>query len=673
MKKTLLLTLLALTSGCSTVATTVSPENDNTTRSTVSRAADGWDFNQSPTELQALCERTLESARDAFAQLENDSAPATLERVYTAYDNVNLQLQDIEHVWYVKSVHPDTALQAAAEDCINQYIDFATTVELSQKFYARVASIDLSDASAPERLMVEKRLREFRKSGVDRDEPTRQKVRDLIAQITELGNQFDKNIRSDARSLTVTKEQLRGMPADFLASHPADSDGKITLTTDYPDLFPVLTYAENDDLRRHLYIASKSIATPANESTLKALIAKRHELATLLGYPSHAAISMDGMMVGTPETAQRFLEQVGDAVRAPSGRDMDVLLQRLQQDDPDAQVVEVWQQYYLSNLVRQEQYAIDAKEVREYFHFDRVQSGIFRMTENLFGVAIIPWQTNTWHDDVTAWEIRENGEAIGRFYLDMHPRDNKYKHAAHWTLRTGLKDRQIPLSGMAMNFPRGLLEHRQVETFLHEFGHLLHNMFSGSQKWLSISGMTMERDFVEAPSQMLEEWVWDYDTLRNFAINAEGQPIPKALVEKMVAARHFGEAAGTSQQIFYANLALNYYNRDPQSFELLPLMQELQAQYSPYPYVPGTNFYNNFNHLNGYSSNYYIYQWSRAISTDLFSRFAAEGMTNPEVARDYRRYILQPGGSKRASELVEDFLGRPFSPQTYTDYLNNLN
>lgn len=673
MKKTLLLPLLALTWGCSTVATPDSTADANNSRGTISQAQDGWDFNRSPQELQALCERTLEGARAAFTRLENDSEPATLKRVYTAYDDVNLRLQNIEHVWYVKSVHPDTAVQAAAEDCINQYIDFATTVELSQKFYARVASIDLTNASEPERLMVENRLREFRKSGVDRDEQTRKKVRALIAEITELGTQFDKNIRTDARSISVTAEQLRGLPEDFLAAHPADHYGNIILTTDYPDLFPVLTYAEDEDLRRRLYIASKSIATPANEVTLKALIAKRHELAKLLGYDSHAALSMDGMMVGSPESTQKFLERVGDAVRAPSSRDMEVLLKRQQQDDPNAKVVEVWQQYYLSNLVRQEQYAIDAKEVRQYFHFDRVQSGIFQMTENLFGVQIIPWQADTWHDDVTAWEMRENGVAIGRFYLDMHPRDNKYKHAAHWTLRTGLKDRQIPLSGMAMNFPRGLLEHRQVETFLHEFGHLLHNMFSGSQEWLPISGMTMERDFVEAPSQMLEEWVWDYDTLRNFAINAQGEPIPEALVKKMVAARHFGEAAGTSQQIFYANLALNYYNRDPESFELLPLMQELQARYSPYPYVPGTNFYNNFNHLNGYSSNYYIYQWSRAISTDLFSRFEKEGMTNPEVARDYRRYVLQPGGSKHAAQLVADFLGRPFSPQTYTKYLNTLN
>jgi thimet oligopeptidase len=216
------------------------------------------------------------------------------------------------------------------------------------------------------------------------------------------------------------------------------------------------------------------------------------------------------------------------------------------------------------------------------------------------------------------------------------------------------------------------MEHTQVETFLHEFGHLLHNMFSGGQRWLDISGMSMERDFVEAPSQMLEQWVWDYDTLRRFAINAQGETIPGDLVVRMNRSRHFGEASGIAGQLFYANLSLNYYNRDPGSFELLPLLQDLQARYSPLPYVEGTHFYNSFGHLNGYSSNYYIYQWSQAIATDLFSRFRANGLRDPATARDYRQKVLAPGGSKPAAEAVADFLGRPFSTEAYRVYLTEL-
>jgi thimet oligopeptidase len=639
---------------------------------TVSTAADGWDFMLPATALAALCKSSLDTGRQEFAAIESDSTPATLQNVFGAYDAMSIKLQVIRHVWYLKSVHPDPEVQAAAEICVNDYTDFAASHDLSPAFYQRVAAIDLQQASPAERRMVANRLRDFRQAGVDRDQATREQVRALIGEITALGTRFDKNIREDKRYVEATPQQLAGLPQDFLETHPADAQGIIRISTDYPDYFPVMKYAADDDLRRRLFITAKNIATPANSETLKALIEKRHELATLLAYDNYAALAMDGLMIESPNNARAFLSRVDAAVKASAGKDMQALLQRLRQIQPDAPQVQPWQASYLSNLIRQEQYTLDAQEVREYFHFDKVQAGIFALTQDLFGVEIVPWQTSTWHEDVSAWEIREQGRAIGRFYLDMHPRPNKFKHAAHWTLRTGLRDRQLPLSGMATNFPTGLMEHTQVETFLHEFGHLLHNMFSGTQDWLAISGMSMERDFVEAPSQMLEEWVWDYDTLRRFASNEQGQVIPLELVEKMNSARHFGEAAGTTGQVFYAKLSLNYYYRDPASFELLPLLQEIQARYALFPYVEGTHFYNNFGHLNGYASNYYTYQWSRAISTDLFSAFQAKGLHSKATASAYRHKVLGPGGSKPARQLISDFLGRPFDTNAYTDYLNQL-
>lgn len=638
-----------------------------------SSARDGWDFNFSAAELQALCDSTLTQAGAAFASIERDTRPATLQRVYGAYDAMLIGLQPIEHIWYMKAVHPDPQVQTSAEQCIASYTDFMVAISLSPNFYQRVAAIDLAEASPSERFMVDKKLKAFRQAGVDRDEATRDKVRLLMTEITQLGSAFEKEIRLDKRYVNTTPAQLAGLPQDFLDSHPANEQGVIQVSTDYPDYLPIMKYASNDDLRYRLFKAAKNVATPVNSENLKALLTRRHELAVLLGYESYAAMAMDGLMAARPQTVQRFLAHLGTAVQKPASRDMATLLARLRRIDAQATQVQAWQVQWLDNLVQQEDFALDAREIRRYFHFDNVQAGVFLLTEDLFGVEIVPWHTATWHPDVTAWEIREQGKPIGRFYLDMHPRDNKYGHAAHWTLRKGLKGGQIPLSGMATNFPRDLMEHKQVESFLHEFGHLLHNMFSGTQQWLDITGMTMERDFVEAPSQMLEQWVWDYDTLREFAIDENGRTISLELVEKMNAARHFGEAANTAAQIFYANLALNYHNRDPKNFQLLPLLMELQAHYSPYPYVRGTHFYNNFRHLNGYSSNYYTYQWSQAISMDMFSRFQRNGLRDTATAQAYREKVLAPAGSKPAGKLVEDFLGRPFSPDTYTQYLNRLN
>lgn len=638
-----------------------------------STAHDGWNFDLPAAELTALCNTTLATARKAFANIERDPEPATLQRVYGAYDAMKIDLQAIQHVSYLIAVHPDPLIQTAAEQCLADYSDFIVRVNLSPAFYQRVASINLDDASEPERFMVGKKLKVFRQSGVNRDQKTRDTVRSLMGEITELGNTFDREIRVDKRYVQTTAAHLKGLPLDFIDTHSANARGTIHISTDYPDYLPIMQYGEDDELRHRLFKAAKNVASPTNSTTLKALIARRHELATLLGYESYAEQAMDGLMVGSPQTVQRFLAQVSKAAQKPADKDMATLLARLRLIDPQAQQVQAWQIAWLENLVQEEDFALDAREVRTYFHFEKVQAGIFQLTEDLFGVQIVPWRTATWHREITAWEIREQGVPIGRFYLDMHPRANKYGHAAHWTLRTGLKDGQLPLSGMATNFPQGLMEHSQVESFLHEFGHLLHNMFSGTQQWLDISGMTMERDFVEAPSQMLEQWVWDYDTLRQFAVNDQGEAISAELVERMNAARHFGEAANTAGQVFYANLALHYYNRDPESFQLLPLLMELQAQYSPFPYVADTHFYNNFRHLNGYSSNYYTYQWSQAIAMDLFSRFQRNGIRDTATARAYREKVLAPAGSKPAGQLVDDFLGRPFSPVSYTRYLNRLN
>lgn len=673
-----IITLLAIATvaACQPASDDAKTADAGTTMDTSEKAQsmliEGIDSSLSGVEYTALCDQVMENAITNFAALESDTSPATLQSVVGKFDQITYDMQAIRQSWYMKAIHPDEAVRDAATECSERYSDFSSQVGLSKGYYERLATIDLNSLSETEKYMVEQGLKSFRRAGVDKDQETRDRIRALRKEITEIGNQFDKNIRDDVRYVTTTADQLTGLPQDYLDERPADENGDIQISTDYPDTGPVFKYAENDDLRKQLRIAARSRGYPQNAEILKNLIKKRHQLANMLGFENFAALSMDDKMIGTPENADRFLTTVGEALNGPIDKEMDILLARLKKIDPEATEVSAWQVSYLMNLIRQEDYALDSKEVREYFKYDKVRDGILGMTEDLFGVEIREWDTPTWHEDVETYEIVENGIIIGRFYMDNHPRDNKYKHAAHWGLRSGIKDKQIALSGLAQNFPKGLMEHNQVETFLHEFGHLLHNIFSGNQQWFAITGMSMERDFVEAPSQMLEEWIWDYDTIKNFATNDKGEAIPKALVDKMVRARDFGLATGTATQIYYANLSLNYYNRDPDSFELEPTMLELAEKFSPFPHVEGTHFYTNFGHLNGYSSNYYTYQWSLAIATDLFSRFAEKGMRNKAVAKEYREKVLGAAGSKPATEFVEDFLGRPFSPDAYIDKLKSL-
>ena len=660
-------TLLALTVTCLTLSCSdevrVTPEKNI--------LIEGLRATANGEQITVDCEAALSEAKAEFTALEAQTGEATVETVFGQYESVSDALTGIGDVWYLRSVHPDAEVRDAANKCSEEQSDFFSQIGLSRPYYDRIAAIDTSNLNEIERYMVEESLAGFRRSGVDKDEATRQQIRDLQNEITAIGNEFDKNIREDVRSVQAEPSELEGLPQDYIDAHPVDESGLVTITTDYPDLYPVMTYAKSDDLRKALRLKARSRGYPANKELLEKLIQKRHELSSVLGYESYAALSMDSQMIGSPVNAQDFLNSIGDALETPVKDELAIMLARLQEDQPDAESVEVWQSSYIQNLLRLEDYALDSQEVRTYFQYDRVRDGIFKLTEDLFGVEIEPWDTPTWHEDVESFQIKENGELLGRFYMDNHPRPAKYQHAAHWTLRTGIKDKKIPMSGLAQNFPKGLMEHSQVETFLHEFGHLLHNMFASTQQWSPVAGMSMERDFVEAPSQMLEEWIWDYDTLSQFAINEQGETIPKELVEKMVRARYFGRATGTATQIYYANLSLNFYNRDPESFNLDELMKELEARYAAYPHLPGTHFYANFGHLNGYSSNYYTYQWSLAIATDLFSRFEEAGLRNTEVANDYRRKVLQAAGSKPASDFVADFLGRRFSTDAYIKSLQD--
>ena len=279
--------------------------------------------------------------------------------------------------------------------------------------------------------------------------------------------------------------------------------------------------------------------------------------------------------------------------------------------------------------------------------------------------------TETWHPEVEGYELWDEEQLIGRFFLDMHPREGKFQHAAVAQIRDGITGQQAPLATLMCNFPRGdeLMQHSQVVTFLHEFGHLIHFLFAGDHRWVGNSGIAAEWDFAEAPSQMLEEWIYDKQTLQSFGLNDKGEPIPDELIEKMNAARKFGLGMGNRQQMFYAAISLNYYNRDPASFELLPLMKQLQAEYSPYDYLADTHFYTSFGHLDGYSAIYYTYAWSKVIALDMFSRFAEDGIRNTATAREYRDKVLAAGGARPAAVSVKDFLGRPYNFEAFAESL----
>jgi thimet oligopeptidase len=628
---------------------------------------------QSGEAMAAACASEVASLKEWLGLLERFEGIPTVENYLEPYNAVLVSATNMAFTaGSLAGVSPDEGVRKAADDCSQSLTSVFSDYSLSRPLYERVSQVELATADAGTQRFVEKQLRAFHLSGVDKDDATRTRIKALNEELTVVGQEFDNNIRDSVSYLELDSvDQLDGLPQDYVDAHPPGEDGKIRISTQYPDLTPFMTYAKSDDLRHQLSLLRNNLAYPQNQAVLEKLLALRFELARLLGFENYAEWVTADKMVGSPQRVEGFLEELKGYTVESQGREYAMLLARLQQDKPGAEKVESWQASYLQEKVKAEQYDVDAKAVREYFSYNQTRDGIFLLMQDLFNVQIKPWQTYTWDESVEAYELWDGDQLIGSFFLDMHPRPNKYQHAAQFPLRNGISGVQTPLSALVCNFPSGdgLMEHGDVETFLHEFGHLMHTMLSGGHHWADIAGISTEWDFVEAPSQMLEEWVWDYDTLSQFAKNAAGEPIPKTLLDRMIAARDFTLGLDTRRQLSLAAISMGLHNRDPQGLDIKAFADGITREFSPFEPLENGHFYAAFGHLNGYSAIYYTYQWSLAIASDMFTRFRQEGLRNVETAGEYRDRVLGQGGAKPAAELVEDFLGREISFKPYADRL----
>lgn len=624
-----------------------------------------------PTAFAAACDAYLARAAALRADLESEKGTAKVETTFRKFDALTRVLASAAgDAGVVTQTNVSSETRDAGRACAQKIDMLGTEISLSRPIYSRLKAIDASRADATTRFLLERTIGQYDRAGVGADDATRAKIKAIQDRISENSLAFERNIAEGRKEVTATPAELAGLPADYIAAHKASADGLIKISTDYPDLGPVMSYAADERLRKRLTEANMTRAYPANDELLRKIFTDRAELATLLGRPNYATLITEDKMIGSPANAAKFLDQVNAVAEAPSKRDYDKMLARLKQDDPGAAAVPFWSTAYVSQLIRKEQYAVDPQEVRKYFAYDNVRDGILGLTQDLFGVEIRKWDTPLWAPGVEAYEMYEGGQLIGRFYMDNHPRDGKYNHANVIPIRSGLAGRQIPIGILVCNFPAGdhstgLMEHRDVETFLHEFGHLLHLMFSGKQTWNAANAFGLEWDFVEAPSQMLENWVWDYDTLKRFAVDAEGRPIPQELVAKMNRARGFGEAFGDKRQLGFSAVSLAYHANPPGDADLTDLYRTAHDRYSPVPLPDGMHPQAAFGHLTGYSAIYYTYMWSKTISTDLFTGFEKNGLRDAATARRYRELVLAPGSSKPAATLVSDFLGRPLSFDAY--------
>jgi thimet oligopeptidase len=629
-----------------------------------------------PGELARATNEAIDATRAGMDRVK--TGQVTGEALLDEYDEATATLGNVYHVAeLVSKAHPDAAMRTAADAAAQELDKVATDISLDRAVYEALAGVDVSGADAPTRHWVTKTLRDFRRAGVDRDDATRERIRALQEELVSIGQDFARNINSDTRSARLPRAALDGLPEDWIRAHPPDADGLVTVTIDYPDVIPFVTYSRDAAAREQMMRLWRQRGHPANIDVLRRLLARRHEHATTLGYPSWAAYVTETKMIGTEQAAAEFVAEISAAAQERMRQDYAALLERKRAEDPDATAVELWDSRYLTEQVKAERYAYDSLAMRPYLEYRRVKDGLMTIASRLFGVSFQPRpELPVWHPEVEAYDVRRDERLVGRIFLDMHPRPDKFSHAAMYTMVSGKAGRRVPECALLCNLPRpgedpALLQHADVRTFFHEFGHLLHHILGGHQRWSGISGVRTERDFIEAPSQLLEEWTRDAATLATFAVHHEtGEPVPASMVAQLRAGEEFGKGLWVAQQMFYAALSLELYRRDPASVDPLAVEHETQRRHTPFPAMADTWMHLSFGHLDGYSAIYYTYMWSLVIAKDLFTGFDEEALLDPAAATRYRDTVLAAGGSAPAADLVRAFLGRDHTFEAYRDWLN---
>jgi thimet oligopeptidase len=573
------------------------------------------------------------------------------------------------------NTHPDKGVRDASNAGLSVFGKYLNEVNMDLELYRSVKEYaqlpEAKSLTGYQAKYLKETIRDFERNGLGLAQEKRKKLKEIQDKISDLAIEFSKNIAEYQDSLIVGEDEIKGLPDDYKQARKRP-DGTYKIDLSYPSVFPFFRYAESEQARETLYKKFLNMASNKNLEILKEALILRQEMAQMLGYKTFAAYRVETRMAQTPQNVWTFEEQLIKNLEKKAGADYEELLaiKRASTGDPDVKVINAWEKSYYNNLLLMEKYQLDRELLKEYFEVDKVIDGFFQISQQLFDVTFKEVeQPSVWHEQVRLIEVFKDKQLVGRFYLDLYPRENKFNHAAMFQMVGGkLTDEgyRIPTASLVCNFPKAtadkpaLLLHSDVQTFFHEFGHLLHFVLTRAELD-NFSGTNVARDFVEAPSQFLENWTWNYQALSLFAKHYKtGEVLPKQLHDKMIAAKNVGSGLDTQQQVFYGLIDFTLHDRyNPQGTETTSdIVRKLQNTITLFPYVEGTHLEAGFGHLMGYEAGYYSYLWAEVYAQDLFSVFEQNGILDKETGRRFRDIILARGSSQEELSLVKEFLGR---------------
>jgi thimet oligopeptidase len=623
-------------------------------------------------DVAAAAEAALGRGRELLALIQAIPVEeADVERVLDAWDETAIVVEDaFGSISLLNSVHPDKEVREACDVALVQESSFLTEVFQDEALYERVRHVTPRSEAARE---LQKHLIEsFEDSGVSLPLEKRERFKEISDRLTELGQEFAKNIRENDSRIQFTAEECRGLPQAWLDRVTRDEEGNYVVGFDYPDYVPFMMNAQDEEARRRYWFANTLRGTPRNLDVLDEIVALRKEIADLYEVPSFAHYVTKRRMVESPDTVTRFLDEVRNVVTEAELRDLsDLAALKAELTGMPIEQVDVrrWDVSFYRERLRERRFAIDQEELRKYFPSAPTVAWMLEISERLYGVRFERAQVPVWHEDVLYLDVKDAGDGsfIGGIYLDLYPREGKYKHAAAWPVR-GVSSRigRKPISVLVTNFDRQGLTHDELETLLHEFGHVLHGVLSQTH-YSAHAGTTVQRDFVEAPSQMYEEWASRMESLSLLRNHCQDCPaVDESLVQRLNAARKFGSGIDYGRQLLYASFDMALSSESPG--RALDVWSRMEGE-TPMGYVDGTQFPGTFEHIaSGYAAGYYGYMWAKVIALDLVSAFGADLM-NDAMGKRFREMILSRGSEEPARELVERFLGRPVASDAFFDHI----
>lgn len=637
----------------------------------------GIDWTLTPDQIASTCDaRTSELKQKLDTIKAIPPSQWTWANSLAAIETAEADFSDSMIAQFVSNqISPDKAVRDASTACQEKAQPVLVQTSSDPRIYA-IAAYWAGSAgaqlSAADRKLAEIYVEGGRRSGAGLSEAKRKQSDALFDKLNTLQRDFGVALAEDTTTVSITNDEAKSLPASFVATLKKTATG-YAVPVNESTFGQFMTNESSAAARQRFYMANARRGGMANIDRLTQAIAVRDQLAHLLGFQTWAAYRLDGDMAKDPKRVTSFLSQI-DAALLPKAREELAQLEAFKKTQGDSSAWQPWDYSYYENRLVAARYAVDSEAVRQYFPVDHVVSSVLDIYQTLLGVKfaeITP--ASTWSPDVREFSIADagTGQPIGWFYLDLYPRPGKYAHVASFPLRSGrlLADGsfQKPVDAIIGNWPVGapgkpaLLSHGDVVTFFHEFGHCMHSTLSRAP-YETLYGTAVRQDFVEAPSQMLENWMWQPSILKQVSSNVStGAPLPDDLIAKMVALKHVADGQNYTGQAFLASFDMTIHTAGPH-VDVIKTWNGLRLKMTTNKVIPGTFGAASFGHMmSGYDAGYYGYLWSLVYAQDMFTRFEAGGLESPVVGMAYRKDILEPGATEEPDALVRNFLGRPVS------------